>query len=40
MDAPQGGIISTGEDMSKYMIMQLQNGKFKGKEIVSKKAWI
>ncbi|EJR97573.1 serine hydrolase domain-containing protein [Bacillus mycoides] len=38
MDAPQGGIISTGEDMSKYMIMQLQNGKFKGKEIVSKKS--
>ena len=38
MDAPQGGIISTGEDMSKYMIMQLQKGKFKGKEIVSKKS--
>ncbi|EEM13352.1 MULTISPECIES: serine hydrolase domain-containing protein [Bacillus] len=38
MDAPQGGIISTGEDMSKYMIMQLQNGKFKGQEIVSKKS--
>ncbi|GLV65947.1 hypothetical protein Bmyc01_46160 [Bacillus mycoides] len=38
MDAPQGGIISTGEDMSKYMIMQLQNGTFNGKEVVSKKS--
>ncbi|WP_459500554.1 serine hydrolase [Bacillus sp. C1] len=38
MDAPQGGILSTGEDMSKYMIMQLQKGKFKDKEIVSKKS--
>ncbi|MEY8351340.1 serine hydrolase [Bacillus cereus] len=38
MDAPQGGILSTAEDMSKYMIMQLQKGKFKGKEIVSKKS--
>ncbi|RAN89066.1 penicillin-binding protein [Bacillus sp. SRB_28] len=38
MDAPQGGIISTAEDMSKYMIMQLQKGKFKDKEIVSKKS--
>ncbi|MED0934481.1 beta-lactamase family protein [Bacillus mobilis] len=36
-DAPQGGILSTAEDMSKYMIMQLQKGKFKDKEIVSKK---
>ncbi len=39
-DAPEGGILSTAEDMSKYMIMQLQKGKFKDKEIVSKKAWI
>lgn len=38
MDAPQGGILSTAEDMSKYMIMQLQKGKFKDKEIVSKKS--
>ncbi|MCR8979350.1 serine hydrolase [Brevibacillus laterosporus] len=37
-DAPQGSILSTGEDMSKYMIMQLQNGKFGDKEIVSKKS--
>ncbi|MGE7635735.1 serine hydrolase [Bacillus paramycoides] len=37
-DAPQGGILSTAEDMSKYMIMQLQKGKFKDKEIVSKKS--
>ncbi|WP_283749473.1 beta-lactamase family protein [Bacillus mycoides] len=36
-DTPQGGILSTAEDMSKYMIMQLQKGKFKDKEIVSKK---
>ncbi|MFA2819660.1 serine hydrolase [Bacillus wiedmannii] len=36
-DGPQGSILSTGEDMSKYMIMQLQNGKFEGKEIASKK---
>ena len=35
---PQGGILSTAEDMSKYMIMQLQKGKFKDKEIVSKKS--
>ncbi|MEI4623770.1 serine hydrolase [Bacillus pfraonensis] len=38
MDAPQGGILSTAEDMSKYMIMQLQKGKFKDKEIISKKS--
>ncbi|MGM2863420.1 serine hydrolase [Bacillus cereus group sp. Bce021] len=37
-DAPQGGILSTAEDMSKYMIMQLQKGKFKDKEIVSEKS--
>ncbi|HDX9657929.1 TPA: beta-lactamase family protein [Bacillus toyonensis] len=37
-DAPEGGILSTAEDMSKYMIMQLQKGKFKDKEIVSKKS--
>lgn len=37
-DTPQGGILSTAEDMSKYMIMQLQKGKFKDKEIVSKKS--
>jgi CubicO group peptidase (beta-lactamase class C family) len=37
-DGPQGSILSTGEDMSKYMIMQLQNGKFGDKEIVSKKS--
>ncbi|MEK5408155.1 serine hydrolase [Paenibacillus sp. FSL W8-0439] len=37
-DGPQGSILSTGEDMSKYMIMQLQNGKFGGKQIVSKKS--
>ncbi|MGG4449428.1 serine hydrolase [Brevibacillus porteri] len=37
-DGPQGSILSTGEDMAKYMIMQLQNGKFDGKEIVSEKS--
>ncbi|PTU29357.1 penicillin-binding protein [Bacillus subtilis] len=37
-DTPQGGILSTAEDMSKYMIMQLQKGKFKNKEIVSEKS--
>lgn len=37
-DTPQGGILSTAEDMSKYMIMQLQKGKFKDKEIASKKS--
>ncbi|WJQ82905.1 beta-lactamase family protein [Brevibacillus brevis] len=37
-DGPQGSIISTAEDMAKYMIMQLQNGKFDGKEIVSQKS--
>ncbi|MEB9674131.1 serine hydrolase domain-containing protein, partial [Bacillus anthracis] len=37
-DTPQGGILSTAEDMSKYMIMQLQKGTFKDKEIVSKKS--
>ncbi|MGG0650084.1 serine hydrolase [Bacillus mycoides] len=37
-DTPQGSILSTAEDMSKYMIMQLQKGKFKDKEIASKKS--
>ncbi|MGG4443542.1 serine hydrolase [Brevibacillus fortis] len=37
-DGPQGSILSTAEDMAKYMIMQLQNGKFDGKEIVSEKS--
>ncbi|MET3287514.1 UNVERIFIED_CONTAM: CubicO group peptidase (beta-lactamase class C family) [Brevibacillus sp. OAP136] len=37
-DGPQGSILSTAEDMAKYMIMQLQNGKFDGKEIVSQKS--
>ncbi|OEI76129.1 penicillin-binding protein [Bacillus subtilis] len=37
-DTPQGGILSTAEDMSKYMIMQLQKGKFKDKEIVIEKS--
>ncbi|EJL23906.1 penicillin-binding protein, beta-lactamase class C [Brevibacillus sp. BC25] len=36
--APDGSILSTGEDMAKYMIMQIQNGKFNGKEIVSQKS--
>ncbi|WP_188067363.1 serine hydrolase [Brevibacillus brevis] len=36
--APDGSILSTGEDMAKYMIMQLQNGKFNGKEIVNQKS--
>ncbi|UKK97160.1 beta-lactamase family protein [Brevibacillus brevis] len=37
-DGPQGSIISTADDMAKYMIMHLQNGKFDGKEIVSQKS--
>ncbi|MBH0333797.1 penicillin-binding protein [Brevibacillus brevis] len=36
--APDGSIVSTGEDMAKYLIMQMQNGKFNGKEIVSQKS--
>ncbi len=34
-DGPQRSILSIGEDMSKYMIMQLQNGKFGDEEIVT-----
>jgi len=37
-DYPAGGIASTGEDMAKYLIMQLQNGKFGDKQIVSRKS--
>ncbi|QOS98392.1 serine hydrolase [Brevibacterium sp. JNUCC-42] len=37
-DGPQGSIISTGDDMSKYMIMQLQKGTFENKQIISKKS--
>ncbi|GGA09576.1 hypothetical protein GCM10008018_63910 [Paenibacillus marchantiophytorum] len=36
-DGPQGSILSTGEDMAKYLIMFQQQGTFDGKEIVSKK---
>ncbi|WP_405081406.1 serine hydrolase [Paenibacillus chitinolyticus] len=34
-DGPQGSIISTAEDMSNYLIMQLQKGKYDGKQLVS-----
>ncbi|MFD7523770.1 serine hydrolase [Paenibacillus chitinolyticus] len=37
-DGPQGSIISTAEDMSKYLIMQLQKGKYDGKQLVSPKS--
>ncbi|MFS0840697.1 serine hydrolase [Paenibacillus sp. 1P03SA] len=37
-DGPQGSIISTAEDMSKYMIMHLQKGKYDGKQLVSPKS--
>lgn len=33
--APVGGILSTGQDMSHFMIAQLSGGRFKGQEILS-----
>lgn len=37
-DGPQGSILSTGDDMAKYLTMFQQQGKFKGKEIISEKS--
>ncbi|MGM1048479.1 MAG: serine hydrolase [Bacillota bacterium] len=34
-DGPQGSILSTGKDMANYLIMQLQNGKYGDKQLVS-----
>lgn len=34
-DGPQGSIVSTGEDMAQYLLMQLQNGKVGDKQLVS-----
>ncbi|GLI06883.1 hypothetical protein YDYSG_29130 [Paenibacillus tyrfis] len=36
-DGPQGSIISTGDDMSKYLTMLLQKGKYGDKQLVSEK---
>lgn len=35
---PQGGMVSTADDMAKYLIMHLGKGKYDGKEIVSAKS--
>ncbi|AFC32926.1 hypothetical protein PM3016_6294 [Paenibacillus mucilaginosus 3016] len=37
-DGPQGSIISTGDDMAKYLIMHLQKGKYEDRQLVSEKA--
>ena len=37
-EKPEGGIISTADDMAKYLLMHLNKGKYDGKEIVSRKA--
>ncbi|WP_430203707.1 serine hydrolase [Paenibacillus lautus] len=34
-DGPQGSILSTGEDMANYLLMQLQNGKYGDNQLVS-----
>ncbi|KZS44525.1 penicillin-binding protein [Paenibacillus glucanolyticus] len=34
-DGPQGSILSTGEDMAQYLLMQLQNGRAGDKQLVS-----
>ncbi|NQX66442.1 serine hydrolase [Paenibacillus alba] len=35
---PQGSMVSTADDMAKYLIMHLSKGKYDGKEIVSQKS--
>ncbi|KAK9738698.1 hypothetical protein K7432_018429 [Basidiobolus ranarum] len=37
-ECPQGGMLSTGEDMAKYLIMHLNKGEYDGKRIVSQKS--
>lgn len=37
-EKPEGGMISTADDMAKYLIMHLNKGKYDGKEIVSQKS--
>ncbi|WP_098748458.1 serine hydrolase [Paenibacillus sp. EZ-K15] len=37
-EKPEGGIISTADDMAKYLLMHLNKGKYDGKEIVSQKS--
>ncbi|MBO3284833.1 serine hydrolase [Paenibacillus sp. FSL M8-0228] len=37
-EKPEGGIVSTADDMAKYLIMHLNKGKYKGKEVVSPKS--
>lgn len=37
-EKPEGGMISTADDMAKYLIMHLNKGKHDGKEIVSQKS--
>lgn len=36
-DGPQGSILSTGDDMAKYLLMHLQKGKWGNQEILSAK---
>ncbi|KAF6626198.1 amino acid adenylation domain-containing protein, partial [Paenibacillus sp. EKM208P] len=35
LDSSSGGMISTGSDLAKFMMMLLQNGMYKGKQILS-----
>ncbi|MEC0309001.1 serine hydrolase [Paenibacillus lautus] len=37
-EKPEGGIVSTADDMAKYLLMHLNKGKYDGKEIVSQKS--
>ncbi|KAK9717712.1 hypothetical protein K7432_006017 [Basidiobolus ranarum] len=37
-ESPQGSMLSTGEDMAKYLIMHLNKGEYGGKRIVSQKS--
>ncbi|WP_268624878.1 serine hydrolase [Paenibacillus alvei] len=37
-EKPEGGMVSTADDMAKYLIMHLNKGKYDGKEIVSQKS--
>ncbi|MEK8129453.1 serine hydrolase [Paenibacillus filicis] len=36
-ERPQGGMVSTANDMAKYLLMYLNQGKYEGKEILSPK---
>lgn len=37
-EKPEGGMMSTADDMAKYLLMQLNKGKYDGKEILSQKS--